>query len=571
MNRQSTTQVGKTSMAIGAGIAGVLLMGTSALSALGWEYARPAVFADGVQSSTPSSYNAEVSCTGDGDCTVFGGFRTNITTSNDLNGYFKVFAMSSDNGVWATAQPMAFATGNTDPNYAPDTINPDFSAEDISCTSTGDCTAVGQYRNGYGIDFGFSWTSTDGIWASAQPMQFANDLVGFVEGVLVYTVSCSSPGFCTAGGSFDNSDDERLPFTVTSTDGVWADIKPVEFAPGTTTGEDGYVNSVSCTGDGNCTAVGAVTTVPGDEYQAFTMTSTNGIWGLAQLFTIESGTEPDLEYLECTSAGNCTAIGRFKPSTGGREGFMMTSSNGTWSPATSLVFEADVNNSTPATEFSDLFCTSAGNCTAVGKFKNADGLEQPFTVASTNGTWGQAQLVQFDPNVTQFSPQSSRLRSVSCAAAGNCTAVGRFKNAGGEFEAFTVASSTAEIATTSTGGTWGQAQQVQFDPAVTQSDPRRSSLNYVSCTSDGYCVAAGGFRNAGGGSETFTVLFYNPPPPPTDPGDSTNPGDWSDYELPTASESLPDTGSNVEGMVLGALALVCAGVLLARTRRRTTT
>jgi LPXTG-motif cell wall-anchored protein len=466
---------------------------------------------------------------------------------------------------------MEFATDNTDPNYAPDTINPDFSAEDISCTSTGDCTAVGLYRNGNTIDFGYSWTSTDGIWAPAQPMQFANDLAGYVEGVHVYTVSCSSPGFCTAGGSYDDSNG-RYPFTVTSSNGAWADIKPVEFAfP--TTGDDGYVNSVSCSGDGNCTAVGAVATADGNK--AFTMTSTTGTWGQAQPVTFESSIDPDtdadLEHLECTAADSCTAVGRFQTSNGGNEGFMMTHSNGTWGPATSLVFGANVNNVKPATEFSDLFCTSAGNCTAVGQFKNADGLVQPFTVASTNGTWGQAQLVQFVDGVTQFSPQSSRLSSVSCAAAGNCTAVGQFKNAGGQFEAFTVTSSTAEIATTSTGGTWGQAQLVQFVDGVTQSDPRKSALYYVSCTSDGYCVAAGTFRNAGGGTETFTVLFYNPPPPPTDPGDSTNPGDWSDYELPTASESLPDTGSNVEGMVLGALTLVCAGVLLARTRRRTTT
>jgi hypothetical protein len=104
----------------------------------------------------------------------------------------------------------------------------------------------------------------------------------------------------------------------------------------------------------------------------------------------------------------------------------------------------------------------------------------------------------FDPGVQNDTP-SHYFNSVSCPSAGNCVAAGQFNNADGFRVAFTQSQ---------TNGVWGTGIPVTFGAGIQNTAPN-SYFTSVSCPSEGNCVAAGKFINAGGGSEAFTQTQLN--------------------------------------------------------------
>ena len=96
---------------------------------------------------------------------------------------------------------------------------------------------------------------------------------------------------------------------------------------------------------------------------------------------------------------------------------------GVWGQVTPAVFADGVQNTNPNSSYASVSCGSAGNCTAVGYFKNVAGGIEAFTMTSTAGTWGQATPAVFAAGVQNTNPDPF-FYSVSCGSGGNCTAVG---------------------------------------------------------------------------------------------------------------------------------------------------
>lgn len=124
-------------------------------------------------------------------------------------------------------------------------------------------------------------------------------------------------------------------------------------------------------------------------------------------------------------------------------------------------------------------CASAGNCSAVGTFKgtlerNGSPSYEGFVVSETDGTWGAAQLVA-DDNDDVY-----RFTAISCSSSGNCAAVGNDPGQGFAF------------AMDQTAGAWGAPQDIVAS----------ASLSSVSCSSDGDCTAAG---SSGYGGQALAV------------------------------------------------------------------
>jgi hypothetical protein len=69
-------------------------------------------------------------------------------------------------------------------------------------------------------------------------------------------------------------------------------------------------------------------------------------------------------------------------------------------------------------------CTSAGNCSAGGSYKDSSGHQQAFVVSQINGTWGKAKEVPGTSALNQG--RNAGVSSVSCASAGNCSAGGSY-------------------------------------------------------------------------------------------------------------------------------------------------
>jgi hypothetical protein len=277
------------------------------------------------------------------------------------------------------------------------------------------------------------------------------------------SVSCSASGNCTAVGQFKIINNSKEAFTMTSTNGEWTLARPAVFpADVQSENPEARFDSVSCATAGNCTAVGWFNNIS-DWGEAFTMTSTNGVWALARPAVFPNGTqsefhEDDFRSVSCPTAGNCTAVGTFITVDNSREAFTMTSTNGVWALARPAEFPENIESIATNSQLDSVSCPTAGNCTTVGSFQLVSGGGTTFTLTSTNGVWELARPAEF-PNGIQTNPTYAAFTSVSCASPGNCTAAGFFTLASVSAESlFTMSSvdntisseSTSESATTST-------------------------------------------------------------------------------------------------------------------------
>jgi LPXTG-motif cell wall-anchored protein len=322
---------------------------------------------------------------------------------------------------------------------------------------------------------------------------------------------------------------------------------------------DSIFNSVSCGSVGNCTAVGRFKNVGGG-YEAFTMTSTDGVWGQGTPALFADGVQldsPNSEFrsVSCASAGNCTAVGRFRNVGDRDEAFTMTSTNGVWGQATPALFADGVQHDKPDAEFRSVSCASAGNCTAVGFFWNVDRY-LAFTMTSTDGVWGQGIPALFADGVRNESSEE-QFNSVSCGSVGNCYAVGFFVDVNWNYVAFTM---------TSTDGVWGQATPVVF--AEAQNEYPNSSSYSVSCGSVGNCTAVGVFKNVGGGYEAFTMMSTYTPPAETTTTVAATTTTVAATTTTVAAALLPATGSDSNGWLVAAMCAVITGTVLITRRRR---
>jgi hypothetical protein len=91
--------------------------------------------------------------------------------------------------------------------------------------------------------------------------------------------------------------------------------------------------------------------------------------------------------VSCASAGNCTAVGTyFDSSSGNSQGLLLTQTAGTWATGTEAPLPANAA-STPAVKLLSVSCASAGNCTAVGTYIHSSGSRQGLLLTQTAGTW----------------------------------------------------------------------------------------------------------------------------------------------------------------------------------------
>ena len=555
-----------------AGLVAFAMLGLSTpTSATGvWNQATPAVFDSGVPDITSAATGrfASVSCASAGHCTAVGKFK-------NAGGGQEAFTMTSTSGVWGQATPAVFATG------VQRTV-PDAEFLSVSCVSAGNCTAVGRFRNVGNFREAFTMTSTGGVWGQATPAVFAGGVQFSAPNDYLQRVSCSSAGNCTAVGYFKNAASGTEAFTMTSTGGVWGQAAPAVFANGVQySTPNGNLYSVSCASAGNCTAVGYFNNAAGSK-EAFSMTSTGGAWGQAVPAVFANGVQNSvpfdyLNWVSCSSAGNCTAAGRYRDVNGNTQAFTMTSTGGTWGQVTPIVFANGVQSASPAAYMNSVTCVSAGNCVAVGQFKSSSTYFEAFILTSVGGVWGDATPVTF-PSGVRNAAMSDSLDSVSCATAGNCSAVGSYKNAAGGTEAFTM---------TATDGVWGQPTPAVFASGV-QNASQNDSFTWVSCASAGNCAAVGTFKNATGGSEAFTMTQVDNTPASTTTEASTTTTEASTTTTeastttavatvtevnPTATTVvqapvLPATGSNSNGWLVAAMGVVVAGTMLITRRRR---
>lgn len=274
----------------------------------------------------------------------------------------------------------------------------------VSCASTSSCVAVGSSANATGPSQaliaawnGTSWTSQ----TSPSPGTVRNGLAG---------VSCVANGtmFCVAVGSSSNGSTSSQTL-ITMWDGTaWTSEKSPN--PGTATNA---LAGVSCVSAVACTGVGSWANTANPTETLITVWDGSS-WTTATSDNPGSGSNT-LTGVSCTAGvtTTCTAVGSATNSTGQGQTLMESSNGGSWTAATGP------NRGSAANLLTGVSCWSATSCTAVGRWRDTSGSTQILVVAWNGSTWSA-------PTAPAPAFGQDQLAAVACLSTNACTAVGQW-------------------------------------------------------------------------------------------------------------------------------------------------
>jgi hypothetical protein len=402
-----------------------------------------------------------VSCATPGNCGAGGAYV-------DQTGFSYPSVVDEQRGVWGHP---ARVEGLPAPRYA----NAQAGTVSVSCASPGNCSAGGLYGVAYN-SAAFVVSEKQGRWGPAEPITGLPDL-DTSESAEIESVSCGSPGNCSAGGFYDTSSTQQA-FVVTERHGTWSAAEPVAGLAQLNTGGQAAIESVSCASARSCSAGGYYSTKT--SRQAFVVTQQHGTWGTARYVpSPASSTSSEIDTVSCARPGNCSAAGYYYNATSSvQQAFVVSEKHGTWAAAEPVPGLAGLNKGGSA-EIYALSCASPGNCSAGGYYYASAAFSVAFVVAENHGMWGTAEPV---PGPAWLSNDGyAEIESLSCASPGNCSATGSYgywKDA----QPFVV---------TEEHGSWGQALKAPSAPgAIAGLDPI-AVLDPVSCAAPGDCSAVG--------------------------------------------------------------------------------
>jgi hypothetical protein len=358
----------------------------------------------------------------------------------------------------------------------------DASVTTMSCASAGNCAAGGDYADHHGYrDQGFVTDERNGRWGTAieVPGLAALNTGGYAE---VNSVSCASAGNCAVGGDYSFGQG----FVASERHGRWGTAIEVPGLGALNTGRDAEVDSVSCGSAGNCVAGGYYSHGQIGR-RGFVAVERNGRWGTAievpGLAALDKDGYSEVPSVSCASAGNCAAGGEYTFHGGDQGAFVASERNGRWATAIAVPGVGALNKGQDAYVVS-MSCASAGNCTAVGGFTDRHDHGRGFAAAERNGRWGMAIPVPGPGALNRA--RNAGVGEVSCSSAGNCAA-------GGDYVGRVVGPRSHGLhglVTAERNGRWGTAIPVPGLEALNKGRGKTEVLT-VSCASVGNCAAGG--------------------------------------------------------------------------------
>ncbi|HET7015338.1 MAG TPA: hypothetical protein VFI65_15575 [Streptosporangiaceae bacterium] len=355
----------------------------------------------------------------------------------------------------------------------------------ISCVSAGNCAAVGDVLPP-GENLAFTISEKNGHWGKAEKVPGTSALPGGDLEATLATVSCSSPGNCSAGGNYLQRSHNTQAFVVTEKRGVWGKAKEVPGTAALNTAGEAFLDLISCRTAGNCTAAGTYSADPDDVdsiwQQVFVVSEKNGTWGRAQaipgLVKLNVGDEVFMNALSCGGPGNCTVGGEYEGQNGG-QAFVVRQQNGVWGKVQTFPAIVAANIGKDAS-IDSLSCRPSGRCTAVGSYRDSDDHPKLFAMNETGGTWGPILPFPGMSALPGGGAFSADIESLSCPESGDCTVIGSYADQSEVSHPYVVAE---------TAGHWGQAQVLPGLSALGVGN--FGSFLGVSCLSAGDCTAAG--------------------------------------------------------------------------------
>jgi hypothetical protein len=409
-----------------------------------------------------------VSCGSPGNCSAGGFYQLGSHA-----GQSEAFVVSQVNGTWGRAESV--------PGIVSLNKNGQAGITSVSCASAGNCSAGGYYTSGFypgghaAKTSAFVVSQVHGVWGIAREVPGIAALdTGGQAGVA--SVSCASPGNCSAGGFFDILSGpgccKSQGFVVSQVQGVWGKARRV---PGTAA-----IDAVSCARPGDCGAAGVLV-----------LSQVNGVWGAAQKVATPKGSTfgaARITVISCSAQGDCTAGG-----IGGKQAraLVVSQAGGAWGVAHEIAGTATLMAKSKSSLLASVSCTSPGTCTGGGyafrsmpEGSSTREFAVPYVVRQRAGAWGHAQVV---PGITTLSKHGYAIvTAVACTSGGDCAAAGRYSTSSYNPDG----SGPGEVFVTSeTNGRWGSPSDV----TASLGNDGPASMAAIACPGAGKCSAGGAY------------------------------------------------------------------------------
>jgi hypothetical protein len=352
---------------------------------------------------------------------------------------------------------------------------------DVACAPGGVCTAVGSYQDTTSDGDAMVVSETNGVWGAATEITVPANGDTFPYASLS-AISCGAVGSCAAVGTYQAYSSSpsiygSVPLAVSETGGQWG--TGVSLTIPNPNMYYGLLTAVSCPPTGACVATGQTSSA--DEVQVFATSGTSAGWSNGTVLTGPSGAGAMyVQSLSCPAAGDCSAVGWDQTSSPGAtpitgDEVVDSKTGGSWTTASTLTLPS-VDTGAASAALVEVSCWTAGNCRALGGVTSGDTAAPNTFVTQTNGVWGAA---------TAYS--AGLANSLSCPPSGACVAVGIY----GDATTQTGVAGAFDYA----NGTWSAPVNVTSPADAAQNN---GELFWVSCAPDGSCGAVGNYTNAAG-------------------------------------------------------------------------
>ena len=348
------------------------------------------------------------------------------------------------------------------------------------------------------------------VWPAASGFTTLPPGAQAVDNATLNSVACTGPGDCVVVGEYADgngtSTTRDQAMVATETSGVWGQASELVLPAGAlmTGDQEATLESVACTGTGDCVAVGGYIDTNGDE-QAMVAAETGGVWGQASRLTLPSDASDKggfLESVACTGTGDCVAVGYYWDTNDGGEyqAMVATETSGVWGQASRLTLPADASTPSSIASLESVACTGPGDCVAVGYYTDTNATTpdyQAMVATDTDGVWGQASRLTLPADATTTTTAGLQYTSMDSVS---CTSSGDCVAVGYYNDADTVDSGSGQyraMVATETGGVWGQASQLTL-PADATTTPSDQAAVLDSVT----CASPGNCVAVGGYTDT---------------------------------------------------------------------
>jgi hypothetical protein len=201
------------------------------------------------------------------------------------------------------------------------------------------------------------------------------------------------------------------------------------------------------------------------------------------------------------AVANCNSFGKGSDRSG-EQGLSLTETRGHWGRGVEAKLPKNADRKGPLQYLNSISCASAGNCSAVGAYFGIGQKTHLVALTERAGRWARGVSPALPANAAPAAAQAELgVNSVSCSSAGDCTAAGNYSGVGQD--------NTQPLLLTEKGGVWARGVGVAL-PA-NASAPYQYSWVAVSCASTQNCSGAGFYTDNSNAQQGLQLPNATPP------------------------------------------------------------